>query len=242
MGAFAERYELHVETVSAAEENEFFPLPRSLRPDAAEGSRMASLHRRRRRRPRGIPERLRHRRAALLQGHRRGRREFNFLLHTSKGAFILTLYEKRVAVDDLPYFLSLMAHLAERGVRCPQPARNCKGEVYSELAGRPAAIINFLEGVWPGGPTRRIAPAWARRSRRCIWRGAIFRCSARTRCRSKAGGRCSISPRHGPTRRARPARLHRARARPPRIAPAERPAARRHPCRPVSGQRVLPRR
>ena len=35
MGAFAERYELHVETVSAAEENEFFPLPRSLRPDAA---------------------------------------------------------------------------------------------------------------------------------------------------------------------------------------------------------------
>jgi 4-hydroxy-3-methylbut-2-en-1-yl diphosphate reductase len=36
MGAFAERYQLHVETVSAAEENEFFPLPRSLRPDAAE--------------------------------------------------------------------------------------------------------------------------------------------------------------------------------------------------------------
>ena len=76
----------------------------------------------------------------------------NFLVHASKGAFILTLYEKRVAVDDLPYFLSLMAHLAERGVRCPQPARNRKGEVYSELAGRPAAIINFLEGVWPRRP------------------------------------------------------------------------------------------
>ena len=76
----------------------------------------------------------------------------NFLLHTSKGAYILTLYEKRVAVDDLPYFLSLMAHLAERGVRCPQPARNRKGEVYSELVGRPAAIINFLEGMWPRRP------------------------------------------------------------------------------------------
>ena len=76
----------------------------------------------------------------------------NFLLHTSQGAFILTLYEKRVAVDDLPYFLSLMAHLAERGVRCPQPARNRNGEVYSELAGRPAAIINFLEGMWPRRP------------------------------------------------------------------------------------------
>ena len=77
----------------------------------------------------------------------------NFLMHTSKGAYILTLYEKRVAVDDLPYFLSLMAHLAERGVHCPQPEKNRQGEVYSHLAGRPAAIINFLEGMWPRRPT-----------------------------------------------------------------------------------------
>jgi homoserine kinase type II len=76
----------------------------------------------------------------------------NFLLHTTKAAYILTLYEKRVAVDDLPYFLSLMAYLADRGVRCPQPARNRNGEVYSELAGRPAAVINFLEGMWPRRP------------------------------------------------------------------------------------------
>lgn len=76
----------------------------------------------------------------------------NFLLHTSQGSFILTLYEKRVAEDDLPYFLSLMAHLAARGVSCPQPARNRNGEVYSRLAGRPAAIINFLEGMWPRRP------------------------------------------------------------------------------------------
>src|ERR1700680_5134120 len=76
----------------------------------------------------------------------------NFLLHATTGSFILTLYEKRVADGDLPYFLSLMAHLAERGVHCPQPARNRKGEVYSTLAGRPAAIINFLEGMWPRRP------------------------------------------------------------------------------------------
>jgi homoserine kinase type II len=76
----------------------------------------------------------------------------NFLMHTSKGAYILTLYEKRVAVDDLPYFLSLMAHLADRGVHCPQPAINRQGAVYSDLAGRPAAIINFLEGMWPRRP------------------------------------------------------------------------------------------
>src|SRR5215468_2516032 len=77
----------------------------------------------------------------------------NFLLHTSQGSFILTLYEKRVAEGDLPYFLSLMAHLAERGVSCPQPAKNRNGEVFSQLAGRPAAIINFLEGMWPRRPT-----------------------------------------------------------------------------------------
>src|SRR6201991_2938185 len=76
----------------------------------------------------------------------------NFLMHTTKGAYILTLYEKRVAVGDLPFFLSLMAHLAERGVHCPQPAKNRQGAVYSHLAGRPAAIINFLEGMWPRRP------------------------------------------------------------------------------------------
>src|SRR2546423_1727429 len=76
----------------------------------------------------------------------------NFLMHTSKGAYILTLYEKRVAEADLPYFLSLMAHLAEHGVSCPQPAKNRSGAVYSTLAGRPAAIINFLEGMWPRRP------------------------------------------------------------------------------------------
>ena len=76
----------------------------------------------------------------------------NFQLHTSAGYFILTLYEKRVASDDLPYFLSLMAHLAARGVNCPQPAKNRMGAVFGTLSGRPAAIINFLEGVWPRRP------------------------------------------------------------------------------------------
>lgn len=77
----------------------------------------------------------------------------NYLLHTSRGSYILTLYEKRVASDDLPYFLSLMAHLAARGVVCPQPAKTRDGEVCGRLAGRPAVVINFLEGVWPRRPT-----------------------------------------------------------------------------------------
>jgi homoserine kinase type II len=76
----------------------------------------------------------------------------NFLLHTSAGYFILTLYEKRVARSDLPFFLGLMTHLASRGISCPQPVKNKSGEALSSLAGRPAAIINFLEGVWPRKP------------------------------------------------------------------------------------------
>src|SRR5260370_5396218 len=76
----------------------------------------------------------------------------NFLLHTTAGSFILTLYEKRVAKGDLPFFLGLMTHLASHGISCPQPVKSKSGEALSTLAGRPAAIINFLEGVWPRKP------------------------------------------------------------------------------------------
>src|ERR1700722_19562414 len=76
----------------------------------------------------------------------------NFLLHTSAGHFILTLYEKRVARSDLPFFLGLMTHLASRGIDCPQPLKNRSGEALGVLAGRPAAIINFLYGIWPRKP------------------------------------------------------------------------------------------
>jgi homoserine kinase type II len=76
----------------------------------------------------------------------------NFLLHTSAGYFILTLYEKRVARSDLPFFLGLMTHLATHGISCPQPVKNKSGDALGALAGRPAVIINFLEGIWPRKP------------------------------------------------------------------------------------------
>jgi homoserine kinase type II len=77
----------------------------------------------------------------------------NFLLHSTAGYFILTLYEKRVARGDLPFFLALMTHLASRGISCPLPVKNRSGEALSSLAGRPAAIISFLEGIWPRKPS-----------------------------------------------------------------------------------------
>src|SRR5215471_16290027 len=77
----------------------------------------------------------------------------NFLLHTSRGYFILTLYEKRVAANDLPFFLALIEHLAARGLTCPQPVKNRAGETLGQLAGRPAAIVTFLDGMWIRRPS-----------------------------------------------------------------------------------------
>ena len=77
----------------------------------------------------------------------------NFSVHTTRGSFILTLYEKRVAANDLPFFIGLMEHLAARGLTCPQPVKNRAGEALGKLAGRPAAIVTFLEGMWIRRPS-----------------------------------------------------------------------------------------
>ena len=77
----------------------------------------------------------------------------NFLVHTTAGHFILTLYEKRVAPEDIPFFLALMGHLAARGLTCPQPVKNQTGDMLGWIAGRPAALVTFLDGVWIRRPT-----------------------------------------------------------------------------------------
>ena len=72
----------------------------------------------------------------------------NYYLETDRGRFILTLYEKRVAPADLPFFLGLMDHLAAKGIPCPTPVHGRDGRALRKLAGRPAAIATFLIGVW----------------------------------------------------------------------------------------------
>jgi homoserine kinase type II len=79
----------------------------------------------------------------------------NYFLHTSAGSFILTLYEKRVKEADLPFFLGLMEHLSARGLTCPQPVRNRTGQALGRLAGRPAVIVTFLEGISVKRPLAR---------------------------------------------------------------------------------------
>lgn len=71
----------------------------------------------------------------------------NYVVHTTGGAYILTLYEKRVAADDLPFFLGLLEHLSNRGITCPLPVHTKAGDMLVTVAGRTAALFTFLEGV-----------------------------------------------------------------------------------------------
>lgn len=90
-----------------------------------------------------------------FKGIAEGVENTNYLLQTltpdsdAPRSYILTLYEKRVHREDLPYFLGLMDHLAENGISCPTPIHGRDGAALRQLAGRPAAIVSFLSGIWP---------------------------------------------------------------------------------------------
>ncbi len=89
-----------------------------------------------------------------VKGIAEGVENSNYLLMTEKGRYILTLYERRVDPGDLPFFLGLMEHLAAKRVPCPTPIQSVTGTALGELCGRPAALISFLDGIWP----KRIQP------------------------------------------------------------------------------------
>jgi homoserine kinase type II len=77
----------------------------------------------------------------------------NYLVDTTDGRFILTLYEKRVDAGDLPFFLALLDHLADRGLPVPRAIRDRQGVQVQEVCGRPACLIEFLHGVSVSHPT-----------------------------------------------------------------------------------------
>src|SRR4051812_41446639 len=77
----------------------------------------------------------------------------NYLVDTTDNRFILTLYEKRVDSADLPFFLALLDHLADKGLSVPRAIRDRTGRQIREVAGRPACLIEFLPGVSVSHPT-----------------------------------------------------------------------------------------
>jgi homoserine kinase type II len=86
----------------------------------------------------------------------------NYLVDTTKGRFILTLYEKRVDAGDLPFFMAMLDHLAERGQPVPPAIKDRTGIEIQELQGRPACLIKFLPGVSLSHPTPAQAQAAGR--------------------------------------------------------------------------------
>ena len=84
---------------------------------------------------------------SYYKGIAEGVENTNYLVKTNLDRFILTLNEKRVAEADLPYFLRLKQHLAQRGVLCPTPVMDRCGQTLGQLNGRRAALITFLDGV-----------------------------------------------------------------------------------------------
>ena len=101
-----------------------------------------------------------------FKGIAEGVENTNYIVSTSTTQFILTLYEKRVAPADLPFFLGLMEHLSTNGLACPTPIRDLDGNALGELSGRPAALVSFLEGFWVRKPQplhcRAVGAAMAR--------------------------------------------------------------------------------
>jgi homoserine kinase type II len=87
-----------------------------------------------------------------LKGIAEGIENSNFLLETEAGRYILTIYERRVREEDLPYFITLMQWLAGRGFPCPTPQADRNGRLLHRLRGKPAALVSFLSGVSVNAP------------------------------------------------------------------------------------------
>ena len=90
--------------------------------------------------------------AVAFKGIAEGVENSNYYLETTQGRYILTLFEKRVKAEDLPYFIGLKQHLAAQGYSCPLPIVGRDGVALRTLADRPAVIISFLPGLSPRQP------------------------------------------------------------------------------------------
>jgi homoserine kinase type II len=82
-----------------------------------------------------------------FRGITEGIENSNFFLQTSKGKFILTIFEKRVNQNDLPFFINIMKYLSSRGFLCPSPIMDIKKKYLQRLQNKPAIIVSFLNGI-----------------------------------------------------------------------------------------------
>ncbi len=89
----------------------------------------------------------------LCKGIAQGVENSNFIVFTTENRYVLTLYEKRVSEDDLPFFLDLIDHLARHGHPVPRAIPDRHGKRIHTVEGRPACLIDFLPGRSVEAPT-----------------------------------------------------------------------------------------
>ena len=80
-----------------------------------------------------------------LQGIGAGIENTNYFVTTTRGEWVLTLFE-RLSAEQLPFYLRLMQHLAQRGLPVPEPLADARGELVHRVAGKPAALVTRLAG------------------------------------------------------------------------------------------------
>ena len=80
-----------------------------------------------------------------LKGCTGGIENTNYFADTTQGRYVLTLFE-RLTHEQLPFYLHLMKHLAQRGIAVPDPQPNGDGDILMTLCGKPAAVVNRLRG------------------------------------------------------------------------------------------------
>ena len=80
------------------------------------------------------------------KGIQEGIENTNYFIQTDKGKFILTVYEKRVEEKDLPFFMGLMKNLFDANFPSPKPIINKNGNYVTEISGKKAAVVSFLDG------------------------------------------------------------------------------------------------
>ncbi len=166
----------------------------------------------------------------------------NFLLDTDGRHLHPDALREARRRRDLPFFIGLLDHLLAQGSTARGRCATATGAALGTLCGRPAAIVTFLDGVWIKQPAADPLPCARARSGGAAPRRRRLPAARPNACRSRAGPRSS--PRPGPGRRGGAGAGGRGRggARRARRALAARPAGRRDPRRPLSRQRVLPRR
>ena len=81
-----------------------------------------------------------------FKGIKKGIENTNYLLKTKNKNFILTIFEKRVQVKDLPFFMKLMDKLNHHKINCPKPQKNKRGSFLIKVKNKTASIVSFVEG------------------------------------------------------------------------------------------------